>query len=173
MKSSHAAALKTALTAVVLYGVFVVGLPALILRSVEGVLLPSPDIGLLRWLGVPVAGFGLYLYLWAAIRLVRRQTSAIPGVAPTVLVTDGWYGRTRHPLLFGVVLILLAEAVFFSSAALLAYALAYWLWLTLFVVFKEEPDLRRTFGEAFDDYCRDVPRWLPRPWRSSRPAGSR
>lgn len=161
MKPSHAAALKTTLTAVVLYSVFVVGLPSLILRSVEGVLLPSTDIGILRWLGVPVAGFGFYLYLWAAIRLVRRQTSAIPGVAPTVLVTDGWYGRTRHPLLFGVILILLAEAVFFSSAALLAYALAYWLWLTLFVLLKEEPELRRTFGKAFDDYCRDVPRWMP------------
>lgn len=135
MKPSDGAALKTTLTAVVLYGVFVVGLPALILRSVEGVLLPSKDIGILRWLGVPVAGFGFYLYVWAAI--------------------------------------LLAEAVFFSSAALLAYALAYWLWLTLFVVLKEEPDLRRTFGEAFDDYCRDVPRWMPRPWRSSRLAGSR
>lgn len=165
MKPSHAAALKTALAAVVLYGVFVVGLPALILRLADAMPLPSVDIGSFRWLGVPVAGFGFYLYLWAASRLLRRQTSAIPGIAPSVLMTDGWYGRTRHPLLLGVVLILFSEAVFFSSVALLVYALAYWLWLTLFVVRREEPDLRRTFGEAFDHYYRDVPRWIPRARR--------
>ena len=34
----------------------------------------------------------------------------------------------------------------FSSLALLAYALLYWLWLTAFVALKEEPDLRLTFG---------------------------
>lgn len=167
MKPSHAAALKTVLTAVVLYGVFVVGLPALILQRTGAIPLPSVDIGFLRWLGVPLAGFGFYLYLWAASRLLRRRTSAIPGIAPSVLVTDGWYGRTRHPLLLGVVLILLSEAVFFSSVALLVYALTYWLWLTLFVVRREEPDLRRTFGEAFDDYCREVPRWIPRARRDS------
>ncbi len=168
VKRSHSAALKTVLTAVVLYGVFIVGLPALILQRTGAIPLPSVDIGFLRWLGVPVAGFGFYLYLWAVGRLLRRQTSAIPGIAPSVLVTDGWYGRTRHPLLLGVVLILLSEAVFFSSVALLVYALAYWLWLTLFVVRREEPDLRRTFGEAFDDYCRDVPRWIPRARRDSQ-----
>ena len=78
-----------------------------------------------------------------------------------MLVTHGWYGRTRHPLLLGVVAILFGEAVFFSSLALLGYALAYWLWLTLFVALREEPDLRRTFGSSYDAYCREVPRWLP------------
>ena len=91
----------------------------------------------------------------------RRRTSAIPGKEATVLVTHGWYGRIRHPLLLGVVAILFGEAVFFSSLALLGYALAYCLWLTLFVALKEEPDLRRTFGDSYDSYFRDVPRWIP------------
>ena len=164
MRPLIAAALRTALAAIALHGVFTVGIPALLLRSTRA----SPfvvDIGSLRWLGVVAFGFGLYLYVWAAVRLVRRRTSAIPGVAPTALVTEGWYARTRHPLLFGVVLILIGEAVFSSSPWLLMYALGYWLWLAVFVVLREEPDLRRVFGEAFDDYCRDVPRWIPRPRR--------
>ena len=52
--------------------------------------------------------------------------------------------------------------MFFSSPALLGYALAYWAWLAAFVVVKEEPDLRRAFGAAFDAYCREVPCWIPR-----------
>ena len=169
MKPPLTAVFRTALTAVVLHGVFTAGIPALILRRTGRIPLLAVDIGHLRWLGAALGGFGVYLYLWSAVRLLRRRTSAVPGVAPTVLVKDGWYARTRIPLLLGVVLILLAEAVFFSSAWLLGYALAYWLWLTAFVVLKEEPDLRRTFGEPFDAYCRSVPRWIPRPRRSAEP----
>jgi protein-S-isoprenylcysteine O-methyltransferase Ste14 len=31
------------------------------------------------------------------------------------------------------------------------------------VVLLEEPLLRKRFGEAYVDYCRRVPRWIPRP----------
>lgn len=154
-------------TAIVLHGVFTVGLPALILGLTPGLAILHADIGSARWLGAGLAGFGTYLYLWSAAQLLRRRTSAMPGREATALLTHGWYGHTRHPLLLGVVAILLGEAVFFSSLALLGYALVYWLWLTLFVALKEEPDLRRTFGADYDAYCREVPRWIP---KVSRPA---
>ena len=32
----------------------------------------------------------------------------------------------------------------------------------LFVLWYEEPTLRRTFGQEYDAYCRRVRRWLPR-----------
>ena len=149
-------------TAVVLNTVFAVGLPLLVLRLTAGPAILNPDIGAARWLGAGLGAFGIYLYLWSAVHLLRRGTSAVPGTEATVLVTHGWYGRTRHPLLLGVVTILSGEAVFFSSLALLGYALVYWLWLTAFVALKEEPDLRRTFGADYDAYCREVPRWIPR-----------
>lgn len=154
-------------TAVVLHGIFTVGLPALILDLTRGLAILNPDIGPARWLGAGLGGFGIYLYVWSAAHLLRRRSSAVPGKDATVLVTHGWYGRTRHPLLLGVVALLFGEAVFFSSLVLLAYALAYWLWLTAFVALKEEPDLRRTFGPRYDAYCREVPRWIP---KLSRPA---
>ena len=154
-------------TAIVLHGVFTVGLPALIFGLTRGLAILNPGIGPGRWLGAGLGGFGIYLYLWSALHLLRRRTSAVPGKRATVLVTHGWYGRTRHPLLLGVVAILFGEAVFFSSLALLGYALAYWLWLTAFVALEEEPGLRRTFGSTYDAYCREVPRWIP---KLSRPA---
>ena len=160
--------LRAILAAVALHGVFTVGLPTLILRHVQGIPRLTADIGQFRWLGAALAAFGIYLYGWSAAHLLQSRTSAIPGAKPTVLVTDGWYARTRHPLLLGVVTILLGEAVFFSSPALAVYALTYWLWLTVFVLLKEEPDLRRAFGARFDAYCCGVPRWIPRLRRSAR-----
>ena len=156
------AVLELLAAAALLHGVFTVGLPALILLWSADVPMFAANLGQLRWLGAALSGFGVYLYVWSAARLLRSRTSAVPGARPTVLVTDGWYARTRHPLLLGVVAILLGEAVLFSSLALLGYAMAYWAWLTAFVAVKEEPDLRRAFGPAFESYCREVPRWVPR-----------
>ena len=169
-RTSRAAVLQTIATAAFLHGVVTVGLPALIVRWTDGNPMLVATVGPLRWLGAGLAGFGAYLYLWAVVRLLRSCTSAVPGAKPTVLVKDGWYARTRHPLLLGVVAILLGEAVFFSSLVLLAYTLAYWAWLATFVVVREEPDLRQAFGSEFEIYCRTVPRWIPRP---RRPTGRR
>jgi protein-S-isoprenylcysteine O-methyltransferase Ste14 len=158
--------LQTIAVALVLYAVFIVGIPWLILTSTREVWWLWLPLGPLRWLGPIAIGFGLYLYIWALVHLMRRETSAIPAVRPTVLDTSGWYARMRHPLLAGVVAILLGEAVTAQSLALLAYALAYWAWLHAFVTRREEPQLRQAFGQAYADYAAQVPRWLP--WRAAR-----
>ena len=68
----------------------------------------------------------------------------------------------RHPLLLGVVLILLGEAIAAASLPLLTFALAYWLWLHAFVSVKEERDLGQAFGKQYASYAARVPRWIPR-----------
>jgi protein-S-isoprenylcysteine O-methyltransferase Ste14 len=32
----------------------------------------------------------------------------------------------------------------------------------VFVVLYEEPTLRRQFGESYEQYLREVPRWIPK-----------
>lgn len=162
MALSRIALIRTVIVAALLHGTFTVTVPVLILRWTDDTTLIATTIGQFRWLGALPLGFGIYLYVSSAAFLLRRRTSAIPGPKPAVLSTDGWYAHTRNPLLLGVVMILLGEAVLFSSLAVLGYALTYWSWLTAFVVLKEEPDLRQAFGAQFEAYCRDVPRWIPR-----------
>jgi protein-S-isoprenylcysteine O-methyltransferase Ste14 len=41
-------------------------------------------------------------------------------------------------------------------------AAAFFFATNVFVLFYEEPVLRRKFGAEYEDYCRRVPRWLPR-----------
>jgi protein-S-isoprenylcysteine O-methyltransferase Ste14 len=45
-------------------------------------------------------------------------------------------------------------AVTVASVAMLGVA--------LFVLLYEEPTLRRTFGAEYEEYCRNVRRWVPR-----------
>jgi protein-S-isoprenylcysteine O-methyltransferase Ste14 len=65
--------------------------------------------------------------------------------------------------------LILGQALLFGNTHLLAYAIFPWLAAHLFVVFYEEPKLRRTFGAPYETYCAHVPRWIPRltPWRST------
>jgi protein-S-isoprenylcysteine O-methyltransferase Ste14 len=158
------AILTTCAAALLLCAVFVVTIPWLIVRCSVATTWAQSAVVPCRLLGVVLIAFGVYLYVWSIRRLLGRETSALPGVAPTNLETTGWYGRVRHPLLLGVVAVLLGEAALFASVPLLAYALLYWLWLHLFVTFKEERDLQQAFGDAYTAYMRKVPRWIPRRW---------
>lgn len=156
-------ALAAVLVGGMLTSVFLIAIPWSILHYLDPAA-GTHGLPPLRLGGIALIGFGVYLYVWSVRRLLARNTSAIPGRTPNTLETDGWYARVRHPLLLGVVAVLLGEAAAFASLPLLAYALLYWLWLHLFVTLREERDLRDAFGADYDAYARTVPRWLPRPW---------
>jgi len=78
------------------------------------------------------------------------------------LVTKGLFQHTRNPMYVGKFLMVLG--VGFASnrwPSLLAITLAY-SFMYQCVTLAEEAYLRNKFGAAFDEYCRRVPRWLPR-----------
>lgn len=89
-----------------------------------------------------------------------------PVAPPARLVVTGLYARVRNPMYVSVVAIVLGESLAMGDWRLSAYAVLFWLATHLYVVFHEEPVLKRTFGEAYGEYCAQVPRWLPRlaPW---------
>jgi protein-S-isoprenylcysteine O-methyltransferase Ste14 len=63
----------------------------------------------------------------------------------------------------GAALALGGAALFYTSVLLLGYAGFFLLTTHLFVVFYEEPTLRRTFGvPQYEAYCSKVGRWRPR-----------
>ena len=68
----------------------------------------------------------------------------------------------RNPMYVGVLLILLGESITFASLPILQYAVVVWLFFHLFVIFYEEPTLRQEFGASYEEYCKTVPRWIPR-----------
>jgi protein-S-isoprenylcysteine O-methyltransferase Ste14 len=97
----------------------------------------------------------------------RGRGTPAPIDPPKELVVSGLYRYVRNPMYLGVLLILLGEALFFASRALLAYAAAWWLTVHLFVLVYEEPTLARSFGDSYARYRRAVRRWVPgRPYPS-------
>lgn len=153
--------LKVVLFTVVAPGTVTVYLPYLLLRGDDGW---GVD-GARAVLGGPLILAGALLYAWCAWAFARfGQGTPAPIDPPRQLVTNGLYARTRNPMYLGVITVVLGEAVLFGSSRLLAYAGAVFVAFHAFVLLYEEPAHRRRFGADFEEYCRRVPRWVPRPW---------
>ena len=134
-------------------------------------LFPKPETPWKAWpliIAVPLCALGLGLLVWTIRLFMRIGNGTLAPWDPTrKLVVSGPYAYVRNPMLSGVFLILLAEAL-----AVQSWVIA--LWFVLFVAINavyfplsEEPGLRRRFGAEYEEYCRNVPRFLPRRslWR--------
>ena len=71
------------------------------------------------------------------------------------------------------VLVIWGEALYFSSLGVVLYAVAVTVGAHAAVRYVEEPELRKRFGASYEEYCRLVPRWLPRIRTRARPGGPR
>jgi protein-S-isoprenylcysteine O-methyltransferase Ste14 len=124
----------------------------------------SPLPSVIAWprtlLGLPVLLSGVFINLTNAVRFGREQTNIVTFEDPTLLLTDGWFARTRNPMYLGFALILAGVAVFVGS-------LAAWLGPVAFIAVSnwwyipfEERRLTATFGESYVAYAAKVRRWL-------------
>jgi protein-S-isoprenylcysteine O-methyltransferase Ste14 len=142
-------------------GFVLVFLPGRVL-SQSGIVGP-PANGVRQVTGVIVVAVGAALALWcvATFALVGRGTPA-PFDPPRRLVVQGPYRVVRNPMYVGAVLALGGAAVFYESFSLLGYAGLFLVVTHAFVVWYEEPTLRKTFGTEYREYCGRVGRWWPR-----------
>jgi len=153
-------ALKTSLFTILVPGTATVLVPYLLLTA--GFQLFPMEIGAWRILGLPPVLLGAVTYLWCAwdFTFTGRGTPA-PIDPPKELVVKGLYRYVRNPMYVGITLILLGEAVLFESAVLFLYVGLLLVWFQLFIVYYEEPTLRRLFGASYESYCKSVSRWIP------------
>lgn len=156
-------ALVRAITYATLFiGLVLVYLPARVL-TVAGVTRPA-RFGALQTAGAVVgaAGAALAISCILTFALIGRGTPA-PFDPPRRLVVRGPYRYVRNPMYLGASFALAGAALFYETAVLWAYMGGFLLLMHLFVVWYEEPTLRRTFGEDYEQYSRKVRRWLPTP----------
>ncbi len=127
----------------------------------------TPAIWLVRAFGCALIAGGMLFLLdsFAQFALKGRGTPA-PIAPPHHLVVSGYYRFVRNPMYVAVFALILGQALLFGDLALLAYAMIVWAGFCAFVLGYEEPILRKTFGEEYLSYCKQVPRWIPRlrPW---------
>jgi protein-S-isoprenylcysteine O-methyltransferase Ste14 len=65
-------------------------------------------------------------------------------------------------MISGVVFVLFGEALLLLSRPHMTWAVTFLVINVIYIPLLEEPQLRERFGAAYDEYCRHVPRLLPR-----------
>ena len=152
---------KSLLNAVLFFCIFMILLPWGAHRLVP----PRIDFfpGVRTWLAVLLGLSGLAIWIHCLDFFSRHgRGTPLPMDAPRYLVTTGLFGVVRNPIMLGELMVIWAEVLYLASLGLLVYAVLISLAGHLLVVYVEEPELRERFGQAYEAYCRKVPRWIPR-----------
>ncbi len=150
------------IVAIVLFpGVVTVYIPYLILRPVRLLAINEWSISQIGSSLVILAGLTI---LMAAIWpfAYRGRGTLAPFDETRQLIVSGLHRYVRNPMYIGVMLMLIGESWFFQSLEMLWYSLVFFLIINIVVVAYEENRLRFKYGEEYEQYLKNVGRWIPR-----------
>jgi protein-S-isoprenylcysteine O-methyltransferase Ste14 len=149
------------LNAMLFFGIFMLALPALAHHLLPMALPFSPPLR--TWVAGIIAALGIGAWI-ACLDTFSRYGRGTPlaADAPRHLVTKGLFRHTRNPIMAAELSVIWAEVLYLASLGALVYAIAITIAAHVLVVHIEEPELRKRFGQSYAEYCREVPRWLPR-----------
>jgi protein-S-isoprenylcysteine O-methyltransferase Ste14 len=114
-------------------------------------------------LGVCLAGWTMRLFA------TKGEGTAAPWNPPKKLVVAGPYRHVRNPMITSVLLMLLGESLLLHCWIVSAWFAVFWLGNSIYFPLFEEKDLEKRFGKSYQEYKRNVPRWIPRitPWKQT------
>jgi protein-S-isoprenylcysteine O-methyltransferase Ste14 len=122
---------------------------------------------LVQVVGLGMVLLGLSLFVSSLRRFATNGKGTLaPWDPPRNLVIEGPYRYVRNPMISGVVFVLFGEALMLLSGPHVQWALIFLVINFIYIPLLEEQQLKARFGEAYLEYCRHVPRLLPRlrPW---------
>ena len=151
-------ALKSILFLILAPGIVAGYVPLALLRHE-----PQLESGFFAYLAFPLWLIGMVILLWCFWDfLIKGRGTPAPIDPPKELVATGLYNYVRNPMYVGVLIIIIGHFLWFKTIWMIAYMAVVFLAFHLFVTLYEEPHLKKTFGAAYEDYVRKVPRWIPR-----------
>jgi protein-S-isoprenylcysteine O-methyltransferase Ste14 len=130
------------------------------LSRVTPLLQVPTGIRLLLASAVALVGIGFSV---AGVISFRRAKTTLDPTKPQLtssLVSSGIYTVTRNPMYVGLLFVLIALAIFLSSAWALLGPGAYFLYIGRFQIAPEERELTALFGSDYTAYLSKVRRWL-------------
>ena len=109
-----------------------------------------------------LASVGVIVAVAGIISFLRARTTINPTKpgATSALVTRGVFRFSRNPMYLGLLLCLLAWAVYLSSWLALLFMPLFVVYLNRFQIEPEERAMLALFGPEYDSYKARVHRWL-------------
>jgi protein-S-isoprenylcysteine O-methyltransferase Ste14 len=109
------------------------------------------------------------MLVWTIVLFVKIGRGTLAPWDPTEqLVVIGPYSYVRNPMISAVLFMILGAALALNSFWIGAWVVLFFVINHFYFLFSEEPGLTRRFGRQYQEYKRQVPRWIPR-WRAYSP----
>ncbi len=116
-----------------------------------------------RAFGFILTVLGFLLIFWCCWLQFKVGQGTTGFSEPTKkLVTTGPYGIVRNPMMIGQFVFFAGIGLFLDLEAMFIVLPILIIMTHAFIVFIEESDIKKRFGQDWEDYIRRVPRWLPR-----------
>ena len=126
-----------------------------------GAPLPLADLPRYAATSILVAiGLGFDVLGLLAFRAKRTTVNPLRPDKASALVDGGVYRITRNPMYVGMLCLLLGWVAFLASPLALIGPVLFVLYITRFQIIPEERILRERFGESYEQYLRQVRRWI-------------
>ena len=107
------------------------------------------------------SGAALAIYCTLLMLFTGKGTPAVTS-SPQKIMKRNIYAFVRHPMMWALTIALAGEVIYNGMPLLLLWFIAWLRIQQLYVVNYEEPQLERRFGDSWNEYCEEIPRWFPR-----------
>ena len=120
------------------------------------------SVGLGPWslAAIPMVLAGAFMIIWAIVTHYRDSPDEVQTSLPTYLCRTGAYAVSRNPLYLGGALLWAGWAIAWLSIAVVGGGVLLFGFFATIGIPYEERNLSRRHGATYDDYRRDVPRWI-------------
>ena len=122
-------------------------------------LFQNPTIALVIGLGISIAGQLIRFITIGLVYIIRGGQNR--KVYAQDLVTTGIFSHCRNPLYVGNIAVGIGMGVASNSVLFFSVITPLIIFTYIAIVAAEENFLRGKFGSAYDEYAKDVNRWLP------------
>lgn len=112
------------------------------------------------YFGVIPLFIGILFNIWADKIFKTKKTTVKPNKNPTKLIMEGPFKISRHPMYFGMFIILFGIAIVLGSIILFIFPIIFIILMRIKYIPFEEEQLEKKFKHKYTAYKKRVRRWI-------------
>ena len=119
----------------------------------------QPDF---KAIGIIFLILGFIIIFLAVLKFIKIKTTVDPTRPHKTsnLVISGIYKITRNPMYLGMLFLIIAYTIYTNNVVGSIIIPIFIFYINKFQIEPEEIEMRKKFGESFENYCKKVNRWL-------------
>tara|TARA_B100001027_G_scaffold153176_1_gene107547 strand:- start:176 stop:631 length:456 start_codon:yes stop_codon:yes gene_type:complete len=119
----------------------------------------QPDF---KAIGIIFLILGFIIIFLAVLKFIKIKTTVDPTRPHKTsnLVISGIYKITRNPMYLGMLFLIMAYTIYTNNVVGSITIPIFIFYINKFQIEPEEIEMRKKFGESFENYCKKVNRWI-------------